>query len=96
MNKGRNRCGVKVRHYLQLPNMQQIKLVNTGGRNALAVICCGWRAHKRVISNSGSAMYAARLYSIQSSNQISDGLDLGFEGRLVQIEYNFTEISVYF
>jgi hypothetical protein len=93
MNKGRNLGALKVRRYLQLPNMQQqFKLVSIGGRNALVAICYKWERQVRHMNGSGAAMYAIQLCSIQNSNQTSAGLGLRFEGSLVQMGCNFIEI----
>jgi hypothetical protein len=82
MNRGRNRSALKVRGYLQLLIVQQqLKLVSVDRQYALATIFY-----------EGAARYVVQLCSIQNSNQTSDGLSLGFEGRLVQMSCNFTEI----
>ena len=93
MNKGRNRGELTVGDYLQLPNIQQqIKLDSIGRRNMRTVILAMWRGQVKRMNASSSAIYTVRLYSILNSNQTIAGSGLGFEGRLVLMGCNFTEI----
>ena len=93
MNKGRNRSALNARRYLQPLNVhQQLQLISVGCRNALEAIYCGWRVQVRRMNTRGAAMYTLQLYSIQNLSQPSNGLSLGFEGKVVQMRGNFTEI----
>ena len=82
MDKGRNRRELKVRH----------KLASIGRRNMLTVILAMWRGQVRCMNGSSAARYAVQFCSIQNPNQTTAGLGLGFEGKLVQMGCNFTEI----
>ena len=89
----RNRSGLNIEDHAQLLNRRQkLKLGSIAGRRVLAVICCRWRAQVSRMNGISAANDAAQIYSLQDSNQTSAGLGLGFEGKLVQIGCNFTEI----